>query len=191
MLVDRHLVADPEDDLGETSGEGVLLDAEHVREPYARKVRGDRAAGERPTGGAFKGAPYVNGGLFERPAHVELNRAETDLLLTASRADWHQVEPAVFGGLFTGTLADERRRVSGAHYTPEAEIQKIVQPTIVRPWRERIEALTDPDAVLTLLDELSAFRVLDPACGSGNFLYVAYQQLRTLEAELKARIRPG
>ncbi len=145
-------------------------------------------AGERPTGGAFRGAPYVNGGLFEHPAHVELSPAETDLLLTASRADWHQVEPAVFGGLFTGTLADERRRVSGAHYTPEAEIQKIVQPTIVRPWRERIEMLTEPDAALALLGELSAFRVLDPACGSGNFLYVAYQQLRTLEAELKVRI---
>ncbi len=145
-------------------------------------------AGERPTGGAFKGAPYVNDGLFEHPAHVELNAAETALLRTASRADWHEVEPAVFGGLFTGTLADERRRVSGAHYTPEAEIQKIVQPTIVRPWRERIETLTQPDAALALLDELAAFRVLDPACGSGNFLYVAYQQLRTLEAELKARI---
>jgi type I restriction-modification system DNA methylase subunit len=145
-------------------------------------------AGERPTGGAFRGAPYVNGGLFEHPAHVELTPAETDLLLTASRADWHQVEPAVFGGLFTGTLADERRRVSGAHYTPEAEIQKIVQPTIVRPWRERIELLTEPDAALALLVELAAFRVLDPACGSGNFLYVAYQQLRTLEAELKVRI---
>jgi hypothetical protein len=123
-------------------------------------------AGERPTGGAFRGAPYVNGGLFDHPAHVELTAAETDLLLTASRADWHQVEPAVFGGLFTGTLADERRRVSGAHYTPEAEIQKIVQPTIVRPWRERIEVLTEPDAALALLEELAAFRVLDPACGS-------------------------
>lgn len=89
-------------------------------------------AGERPTGGAFKGAPYVNGGLFERPARVELNPPEVDLLVTASRADWHQVEPAVFGGLFTGTLAEARRRASGAHYTPEAEIQKIVQPTIVR-----------------------------------------------------------
>ena len=145
-------------------------------------------AGERPTGGAFKGAPYVNGGLFERPARVELNRTEVDLLLTASRGDWNQVEPAVFGGLFTGTLADERRRVSGAHYTPEAEIQKIVQPTVVRPWRERIEAIRDADAALALLYELAAFRVLDPACGSGNFLYVAYQQLRTLEAELKALI---
>lgn len=145
-------------------------------------------AGDRPTGGAFKGAPYVNGKLFEHPARVELTAGETELLLTASRADWHQVEPAVFGGLFTGTLADERRRVSGAHYTPEAEIQKIVQPTIVRPWRERMEVLSDPDVAVGLLDELAAFRVLDPACGSGNFLYVAYQQLRTLEAELKARI---
>ncbi len=145
-------------------------------------------AGERPTGGAFKGAPYVNGGLFERPARVELNPPEVDLLVTASRADWHQVEPAVFGGLFTGTLADARRRASGAHYTPEAEIQKIVQPTVVRPWRERIETVTEPEAGIALLDELATFRVLDPACGSGNFLYVAYQQLRTLEAELKARI---
>ena len=74
----------------------------------------------------------------------------------------------MFGGLFTGTLADERRRVSGAHYTPEAEIQKIVQPTVVRPWRERIETVTDPDAALALLDGLAAFRVLDPACGSGK-----------------------
>lgn len=146
-------------------------------------------AGERPTGGAFRGAPYVNGGLFQHPAHVELGEAERDLLLTASRADWHQVEPAVFGGLFTGTLADERRRVSGAHYTPEAEIQKIVQPTIVRPWRERIETVTEADEAIAMLGQLAAFRVLDPACGSGNFLYVAYQQLRTLEAELKARIQ--
>lgn len=145
-------------------------------------------AGERPSGGAFKGAPYVNGGLFEHPARIELTPAENALLLTASRADWHQVEPAVFGGLFTGTLASERRRASGAHYTPEAEIQKIVQPTIVRPWRERIEAVRDSSGALSLLGELSAYRVLDPACGSGNFLYVAYQQLRTLEAELKARL---
>ncbi|MGI8845356.1 MAG: DNA methyltransferase [Thermoleophilaceae bacterium] len=145
-------------------------------------------AGERPSGGAFKGAPYVNGGLFEHPARIELTPAENALLLTASRADWHQVEPAVFGGLFTGTLASERRRASGAHYTPEAEIQKIVQPTIVRPWRERIEAVDDSSGALSLLEELAAYRVLDPACGSGNFLYVAYQQLRTLEAELKARL---
>jgi hypothetical protein len=143
--------------------------------------------GERPTGGAFKGAPYVNGGLFERPAHVELEPAEIDFLFTACHADWNNVQPSVFGGLFTGTLAEERRRASGAHYTPEAEIKKIVEPTIVEPWRERIRQARDGDEALALLDELAAFRVLDPACGSGNFLYVAYQELRTLEQELKQR----
>lgn len=143
--------------------------------------------GERPTGGAFKGAPYVNGGLFERPVHVELEPTEIDFLVTACHADWNNVEPSVFGGLFTGTLAEERRRTSGAHYTPEAEIKKIVEPTIVEPWRERIRQVGDGDEALTLLDELAAFRVLDPACGSGNFLYVAYQELRSLEQELKQR----
>lgn len=145
-------------------------------------------AGDRPSGGAFKGAPYVNGGLFEHPARVELEPAEIELLLTATRADWHKVEPSVFGGLFTGTLADERRRVAGAHYTPEAEIQKIVQPTIVRPWRRRIAGVADAGEAVALLEELAAFRVLDPACGSGNFLYVAYQELRTLEQALKGEI---
>ena len=144
--------------------------------------------GERPTGGMFQGVPFVNGGLFERPARVELEAAERELLLTAALADWSGVEPAVFGGLFTGTIATERRRAQGAHYTPAAEIQKLVQPTIVRPWRERIEAVESREEGLELLAELSKFRVLDPACGCGNFLYIAYRELRHLERDLLARV---
>lgn len=145
-------------------------------------------AGERPSGGAFKGVPYVNGRLFERPARLELEPAEIEFLSTATRADWRKVEPSVFGGLFTRTIAEERKRAAGAHYTPESEIQKIVQPTITRPWRERIGAVDDADDALALLAELSRFHVLDPACGSGNFLYVAYQELRTLEQEARAKV---
>lgn len=144
--------------------------------------------GERPTAGMFRGVPYVNGGLFENPARVELEQAERELLLTAARADWSGVEPAVFGGLFTGTIATERRRAQGAHYTPAAEIQKLVQPTIVRPWRDRIEAVASRAEGLALLEELASFRVLDPACGCGNFLYVAYRALRGLERDLRARV---
>jgi hypothetical protein len=143
---------------------------------------------ERPTAGMFKGVPFVNGGLFERPARVELEPDERELLVTAAHADWSGVEPAVFGGLFTGTIATERRRAQGAHYTPAAEIQKLVQPTIVRPWRERIESATDREAALDLLTELSNFRVLDPACGCGNFLYIAYRELRHLERDLLSRV---
>jgi hypothetical protein len=142
--------------------------------------------GDRPTGGMFRGVPFVNGGLFERPARVELKAAERELLLTAALADWSGVEPSVFGGLFTGTIASERRRAQGAHYTPAAEIQKLVQPTIVRPWRQRIDAVESHTQAIELLEELANFRVLDPACGCGNFLYVAYRELRRLERDLRA-----
>lgn len=130
----------------------------------------------------------MNGGLFERPARLELEGGERELLLTAALADWGDVEPAVFGGLFTGTIATERRRAQGAHYTPAAEIQKLVQPTVVRPWRERIEAAESRTDALALLGELADFRVLDPACGCGNFLYVAYRELRHLEMDLRGRV---
>jgi N-6 DNA Methylase len=143
---------------------------------------------ERPTGGMFQGVPFVNGGLFARPARVELNREERDLLLTAALADWSGVEPSVFGGLFTGTIASERRRAQGAHYTPAAEIQKLVQPTIVGGWRERIDGAESRAEALALLDELAGFKVLDPACGCGNFLYVAYRELRHIERDLRKRI---
>lgn len=143
---------------------------------------------ERPTGGMFQGVPFVNGGLFARPARVELEPAERELLLTAARADWSGVEPAIFGGLFTGTIANERRRAQGAHYTPAAEIQKIIQPTIVHPWRERIDAVQTRAGALDLLAELADFRVLDPACGCGNFLYLAYREMRHLERDLRARV---
>lgn len=142
----------------------------------------------RPTGGMFEGVPFVNGGLFARPARVELDAAERELLLTAAQADWSGVEPSVFGGLFTGTIASERRRAQGAHYTPAAEIQKLIQPTIVDPWRERIDGVDDRAQALSLLEELADFRVLDPACGCGNFLYVAYRELRHLERDLRARM---
>ncbi len=81
------------------------------------------------------------------------------------------------------------RRSLGAHYTHEADIMKIVRPTIVRPWRERIDQTSTPDEALRVLNQLCEFRVLDPACGCGNFLYIAYRELRGLEYELKARIR--
>jgi len=88
-----------------------------------------------------------------------------------------------------GVLGHDRRWEIGAHYTHEVDILKIVEPTIVRPWKERIEAAISPGEARELLDELCAFEVLDPACGCGNFLYVAYRELRSLEASLKSRIR--
>ncbi|MGI9156379.1 MAG: type IIL restriction-modification enzyme MmeI, partial [Marmoricola sp.] len=139
--------------------------------------------------GRLIGTKYVNGELFAQPAEVGLNRAEIELMLAATAFDWRKVDPTIFGSLLEGVLGHDRRWEIGAHYTHEVDIMKIVGPTIVRPWRERMEATATPVLARELLEELCRFRVLDPACGCGNFLYVAYRELRGLEHELKQRIR--
>lgn len=138
--------------------------------------------------GRLAGTQYVNGDLFAQPAEVTLTRAEIDLLLKATSFDWRKVNPTIFGSLMEGVLGHDRRWERGAHYTHEVDILKIVGPTIVRPWRQRMDAATTPAEAVTVLGELCRFRVLDPACGCGNFLYIAYRELRGLEHELKQRI---
>src|SRR5665648_110334 len=144
---------------------------------------------DRNRTGHYAGTRYVNGDLFAYPAAIGLGREELLHLQAAAEFDWRAVDPTIFGSLLEGVLGQARRWELGAHYTHEVDILKIVVPTIVRPWRERIEATTTPQEARDLLDELCAFRVLDPACGSGNFLYIAYRELRALEAVLKQRIR--
>ncbi len=138
--------------------------------------------------GELHGTRYVNGSLFLEPAEVDLTIAELRMLDQAAEFDWRQVDPTIFGSLMEGVLGEDRRAELGAHYTHEADIMKIVTPTIIRPWRERIDAVSSVAAGVALLDELCAFKVLDPACGCGNFLYVAYRELRGLEQELKERV---
>jgi len=141
----------------------------------------------RPEHGLYAGAPYVNGGLFTTPRAVHLEPEELALLRRACDFDWRRVEPAIFGSLLQGALGRERQWALGAHYTAEADILKIVLPTIVDPWRERIEACRTLADVEAAQRDLADYVVLDPACGSGNFLYVAYRELRRIEAALRRR----
>jgi hypothetical protein len=138
--------------------------------------------------GVLQGTRYVNGSLFKTPAKVYLDQDDLAMLRRAAEFDWRKVDPTIFGSLMEGCLGRDRRWELGAHYTHEADIMKIVRPTIVEPWRERINATTTPAEVRQVLEELCAFRILDPACGCGNFLYVAYRELRSLEHELKERL---
>lgn len=141
----------------------------------------------RPEAGKYKGTPYANGGLFALPSRVHLKPEEVELLLEAAQSDWAKVDPSVFGGLLEGGLARDKKWQLGAHYTHEVDIQKIVQPTIVRPWRDRIAAIKTHDDAVAAQRELLDYVVLDPACGSGNFLYVAYRELRLIERRVNAR----
>jgi hypothetical protein len=141
----------------------------------------------RPPGGLYAATRYVNGGLFDHPARVHLDSEELIALRLACEYDWKMVEPHIFGSLLEGALGRDARWALGAHYTHEADIQKIVQPTVVDPWRERIENASTLRQVMELQHDLLNFVVLDPACGSGNFLYVAYRELRRLERRLHDR----
>lgn len=143
--------------------------------------------GPRPGGGLYAETRYVDGGLFDEPAEVHLEHDELIALRLACEYDWRKVEPHIFGSLLQGTLGRDAQWALGAHYTHEVDIQKVVKPSIVDPWRERIESASTLAQLQALQRDLLNYVVLDPACGSGNFLYTAYRELRRLERRLHAR----
>lgn len=139
-----------------------------------------------------------NGGLFREAITVEINDDELTLLEKAARRDWHAVEPAIFGTLLEQALSERERSQLGAHYTPRAYVERLVVPTIIEPLREDWDTVQS-DAIGKLLeggekaarevvkkfhDQLCQTRVLDPACGTGNFLYVAMELMKRLEGEV-------
>ncbi|TRU90883.1 MAG: class I SAM-dependent DNA methyltransferase [Microcystis novacekii Mn_MB_F_20050700_S1D] len=141
-----------------------------------------------PPAGKYQGVDYFNGGLFSIIHPIELNQKELEFLDVAARQDWSKIRPAIFGNIFEGTANAEERHTYGMHFTSEADIMKIVRPTISRYWEERIEQAGTIGELNTLQLELQQYKVLDPACGSGNFLYVAYQELKRIEQLLIEKI---
>lgn len=134
-------------------------------------------------------APYVNGPLFDRnPPRLHLTPGQVhDLYCAAKDFDWQDVRPEIFGSIFEQALDAVQRHEHGAHYTHEADIARVVGPTVVRPWQQRIAAIRTPQDAERVVAALQAFHVLDPACGCGNFLYVAYRELKRLESALVDR----
>jgi type II restriction/modification system DNA methylase subunit YeeA len=144
--------------------------------------------GKTPAG-RYQGVDYFNGGLFSQIHAIELTREELNFLDVSARENWSKVRPAIFGNLFEGSIYKEERHARGIHYTSEVDIMKIVRPTISRYWEERIEEAGTIKELSKLQIELQSYRVLDPACGSGNFLYIAYQELKRIEILLLEKIQ--
>jgi hypothetical protein len=156
-------------------------------------------------GGTFGDADLLrfNGGLFHAPSALPLTGAQLEELLRAAKRNWSAVEPSIFGTLLERALDERKRAELGAHFTPRAYIERLVIPTVIEPLREdwkivlaQVRRLTRADvpsnkdkaaAVAALREfhrKLCGLRVLDPACGSGNFLYVTYDLLKRLESEV-------
>ena len=159
-------------------------------------------------GGGMFGAeevPWFNGGLFDSADVLPLTEAEIGTLLEVGRLDWAKIEPAIFGTLFERGLDPDRRAQLGAHYTSREQIWQLVEPVVIRPLHREYAAMQtrvtqlllsgkrvtratrdeeSPTAVFeAFLERLRRVRVLDPACGSGNFLFVTLKALKDLEWE--------
>lgn len=135
--------------------------------------------------------PYVNGGIFAEPLSIPSFSLEMrEELMRACAFDWSGISPAVFGSLFQAVKSPEARRELGEHYTSETNILKTLGPLFLDDLRERFAENThDLDMLDNLRKELGELRVMDPACGCGNFLVVAYRELRRLDTEILVRIR--
>lgn len=139
-----------------------------------------------------------NGGLFANAEAIKLNEEQLLMLINAADKDWRDVEPAIFGTLLERALEPRERHKLGAHYTPRAYVERLVMPTVIEPLRndwENVKAAAVQlanggkegealDAVRTFHQDLCNVTVLDPACGSGNFLYVTMEHMKRLEGEV-------
>ena len=184
----------------------MLQQARKQPEEFAAMARA--LFGAMATGGlvGFEAVAWFNGGLFDDDAALPLAKSEIETTLEAAALDWSEIDPSILGTLFERGLDPDKRSQLGAHYTDRDKIMRIVEPVVVRPWLaeweaekteiagrlERANAAKSQAArtqqrgqaerrLRAFLERLREFTVLDPACGSGNFLYLALHALKDLE----------
>jgi hypothetical protein len=133
--------------------------------------------------------PYVNGGLFSGSMDVpRFSRIARSYLLHIGKLDWKKINPDIFGSMIQAVAEDEERGALGMHYTSVPNILKVLNPLFLDDLRARLEEAGDNSRMLlNLRRRVSKIRVFDPACGSGNFLVIAYKEMRVIEAEINRR----
>lgn len=133
--------------------------------------------------------PYVNGGLFSGSTEVpRFTRIARTYLTHASNLNWKEINPDIFGSMIQAVADDEERGALGMHYTSVPNILKVLNPLFLDDLRAQLEVCGDNKAkLLNLRKRMARIRVFDPACGSGNFLVIAYKQMREIEAEINRR----
>jgi hypothetical protein len=133
--------------------------------------------------------PYVNGGLFSDNTDVpRFSRIARSYLLHVGRLEWKKINPDIFGSMIQPVAEDEERGALGMHYTSVPNILKVLNPLFLDDLRAQLEeAGNNPRMLLNLRKRMSKIRVFDPACGSGNFLVIAYKEMRAIDAEINRR----
>ena len=141
--------------------------------------------------------PYINGDLFNGPLRIpSFNTTMREALLNACRFDWTNISPAIFGALFQSVMNPDDRRAQGAHYTTEKNILKVIEPLFMDDLRAEFVRLKNRKDSRRLAElrrfrqRIGEMRFFDPACGCGNFLIIAYRELRTLEIDVLKELNP-
>ncbi len=149
----------------------------------------ERAQAEPRLPSWANGFPYVNGGLFSGSTDVpRFTRMARTYLLHAGSLNWKQINPDIFGSMIQAVADDEERGALGMHYTSVPNILKVLNPLFLDELRAQLDAAGDNKAkLLNLRRRMARIRVFDPACGSGNFLVIAYKQMRDIEADINRR----
>ena len=165
-----------------TSADGSDL-AEYLQGLF--KVLDEESRDGTPT--YYEKFPYVNGGLFELHVPVPaFNKRSRELLIRCGLdLDWSEISPDIFGTMFQGVVNVKQRENLGQHYTSSSNIMRVIEPLFLNELNEELEkAKGSLKKLQDLLGKLQSIRVFDPACGSGNFLIIAYKELRKLEMEV-------
>lgn len=132
--------------------------------------------------------PYVNGGLFSGSVDVpSFSKIARSYLLHIGNLDWTQINPDIFGSMIQAVADDDERGSLGMHYTSVPNILKVLNPLFLDDLREKLEQADSPRKLINLRNRIARIRVFDPACGSGNFLVIAYKQMREIENAINER----
>ncbi len=135
--------------------------------------------------------PYVNGGLFSRPHTAPIfTRRSRQVVIESGELDWSEINPDIFGSMIQAVISPEHRGGLGMHYTSVPNIMKVIEPLFLTELYEEFEAAKyDPRRLNKLLERIGKIKIFDPACGSGNFLIIAYKELRLLEIKILQQLQ--
>jgi type I restriction-modification system DNA methylase subunit len=135
--------------------------------------------------------PYVNGGLFSKPHTAPIfTRRSRQVVIESGELDWSEINPDIFGSMIQAVISPEHRGGLGMHYTSVPNIMKVIEPLFLTELYEEFEAAKyDPRRLNKLLERIGKIKIFDPACGSGNFLIIAYKELRLLEIKILKQLQ--
>lgn len=139
----------------------------------------------------FNAFPYVNGGLFATQINIPIfTRKSRQAIIASGKEDWSAINPDIFGSMIQAVISPEHRGSLGMHYTSVPNIMKVIRPLFLDELYEEFEkAKHDPAKLKKLLARISKIKIFDPACGSGNFLIIAYKELRLLELKILTQLK--